>query len=125
MIGVMPQKCPACGEDMHVCLLRCPVCATEVQGDFIPGRFSRLSAEQLSFLETFIRCRGNLKDVGMIIGISYPTARNRLDAMIQALGFEEKSALTERRLEILTQVKEGKLTAEQALGLLQGGKSDE
>lgn len=125
MTGVMPKKCPACRQDMRVCLLRCPDCGTEVQGDFILGRFAQLSGEQLAFLETFIRCRGNLKDVGAAIGISYPTARNRLDNMIEALGFGDKSAKTARRLEILGQLKDGTITTEEALNLLQGGKEYE
>lgn len=121
----MPKKCPACSQDMRVSLLRCPVCRTEVQGDFPLDRFSQLSGEQLTFLETFIRLRGNLKDVGAAIGISYPTARNRLDNLIQALGFDERQDDSARRLEILRQLRDGLITAEQALNILQGGTSHE
>ena len=39
----------------------------------------------MQFCETFLRCRGNLKDVGALLGISYPTARNRLDELLDAL----------------------------------------
>ena len=81
-----------------------------------------LSGDQIAFLETFIRCRGSLKDVGVVVGISYPTARNRLDSLIRAFGFDDKNALSEGRLGILTQLKEGTLTVEQALNILQGGK---
>lgn len=125
MSTAIPQKCPACGQDMRVCLLRCPACSTEVQGDFRLGRFARLGPEQLHFLETFIRCRGSLKDVGAALGISYPTARNRLDSLIEALGFEDKSAEQERRLNILGRLKEGALSTEEALHLLQGGNTNE
>ena len=121
MMGAMPKKCPACSQDMYVCLLRCPSCHTEIQGEFSLGRFAQLSSEQLSFLETFIRFRGNLKDVGAEIGISYPTARNRLDNLIEALGFGDTNAETTRRLTILGQLKEGTITAEEALTQLQGG----
>ena len=82
-----------------------------------------LSGDQIAFLETFIRCRGSLKDVGVVVGISYPTARNRLDSLIRAFGFDDKNALSEGRLGILTQLKEGTLTVEQALNILQGGKN--
>ena len=43
MAGSIPTKCPACGQEMRVCLLRCPACNTEVAGDFPLGRFARLT----------------------------------------------------------------------------------
>lgn len=126
MTGEIPKKCPACGQELHVCVLRCPGCRTEVQGDFLLGRFAQLGGEQLLFLETFLRCRGSLKDVGAAVGISYPTARNRLDGLIEALGFgRQESQESARRLEILGRLKEGDITTEEALQLLQGGKYDE
>lgn len=121
----MPKKCPSCGEDMRVQLLRCPNCATEVQGDFVLSRLVQLSGEQLDFLQTFIRLRGNLKDVGAEIGISYPTARNRLDNLIAALGFNEQDEAQAQRLHILHQLKEGEISAEEALAQLQGGKNND
>lgn len=123
MEHTIPTKCPSCGEEMRVCLLKCPACATEVQGAFPLDRFSRLSPVQMDFLEIFIRCRGSLKDVGNKLGISYPTARNRLDSLIEALDFENKNDLSQYRLEILKKLKEGDVTAEEALNLLEGGKN--
>lgn len=125
MENTVPTKCPSCGLEMRVCLLKCPSCDTEVQGDFPLGRFLRLSGEQLDFLELFIMCRGSLKDVGGKLGISYPTARNRLDDLIAALDFENKNRLTQQRLSVLAKLKEGELTAEEALDLLQRGKHHE
>lgn len=124
MVNAIPKKCPACGQDMRVCLLRCPACSTEVQGDFPLGRFAQLDPEQLNFLETFVRCRGSLKDVGAAVGISYPTARNRLDSLIESLGFSDPNAESARRLTILGQLKDGAITTEEALTLLQGGKNN-
>jgi len=122
MTNPIPQKCPACGKDMRIRMLKCPSCTTEIQGEFVLNRFARLSDEQLLFLETFIRLRGSLKDVGAHFEISYPTVRDRLDSLIGALSFDESGSLTSRRLEILNQLKEGVLTTEEALERLQGGK---
>ena len=121
MTNSIPGKCPACGSDMRIRMLRCPACRTEVQGEFALNTLLRLSGEQMLFLETFIRFRGNLKDVGAQFGISYPTARSRLDNLIEALGFEETGSQTTRRLEILNRLKDGLVTTEEALALLQGG----
>lgn len=83
----IPGTCPACGNEMHALVLHCDHCGTEISGDFILGRFARLDQEQLSFLETFIACRGNLKDVGQQLNMSYPTTRARLDSLLIALGY--------------------------------------
>jgi hypothetical protein len=45
-----------------------------------------LSREQLSLLESFLRSRGNLKEMERELGISYPTVRGRVDALVRALG---------------------------------------
>ncbi|MDR0904956.1 MAG: DUF2089 domain-containing protein [Oscillospiraceae bacterium] len=124
-MAVMPTKCPACGGETRVRSLQCPECGTEVQGYFPLSRFAQLGGEQLNFLETFLRCRGSLKEVGAQLGISYPTARNRLDAMLAALGYAEARDARADRLEILTRLKSGEITANEALNLLQGGLDNE
>lgn len=117
----MPRICPSCGKEMRVRLMRCPSCNTEIQGDFEPGKFSWLSNEQLEFLDIFVRSRGNLKDVGSLLGISYPTARNRLDLLIAALESGDRMKASFKRMEILEMVRNGSITVEEALELL-GGK---
>ena len=51
------------------------------------GRFGRLTREQLTLLESFLRSRGNLRDMERELGISYPTVRGRVEALVRALGF--------------------------------------
>src|SRR5439155_799842 len=80
-------KCPICAAQLKVVRLDCDSCGTRLEGSFSLGRFHALSPDQLEFLETFIRARGNFKDIERELGISYPTVRSRLDAMIRALGF--------------------------------------
>ena len=121
--GVIPKKCPACGNSLHIRKLQCHSCGTEVQGLYHLDRFGKLSDEQLSFMEAFLKCRGNLKDLCSYVGISYPTARNRLDQLIDALDFEGKAEVSVKRLGILEQIREGKITPEEAAALL-AGKTD-
>lgn len=121
MNGSVPKACPACGERMHVRVLNCPNCHTEVQGDFSPDRFQNLGDEQLQFLETFLRCRGSLKDVGTQLNISYPTARNRLDSVLDALGLAGPDEAKISRLEVLQRLKNGEIGTQEALSLLQKG----
>ncbi len=124
MNGSIPKVCPACGKNMHVRLLSCPSCSTEIQGDFPLDRYQSLTEEQLQFLETFLRCRGNLKDVGTELGISYPTARNRLDTMLAALGFLAQNEEKVKRLAVLERLKNGEITTDEALTLLQKGENN-
>ena len=116
-----PQQCPVCESALRVSELSCPTCRTRLCGDFPPPPLARLSQEHQSFIETFVRCRGVIRDVERMLGISYPTVRARLDAAVHALEdtLAEDTVLdTPRRRAILRQVEDGSLTASEAARLL-------
>ena len=122
MANPVVAKCPICSEQLKVVRLECDSCGTRMEGSFSLGRFHALSLDQLEFLETFIRARGNFKDIERELGISYPTVRSRLDAMIRALGFPsqaEPDRESERRKEILRELAEGRIAADDAANLLE------
>ncbi len=79
--------CPVCAGELSVTRLRCGDCGTTIEGEFSVGRFGRLNREQLVLLESFLRSRGNLRDMERELGISYPTVRGRVEALVRALGF--------------------------------------
>ena len=79
--------CPVCAGELAVTRLRCRSCATTLEGDFNVGRFSRLERDQLALLESFLRSRGNLREMERELGISYPTVRSRVEALVRSLGF--------------------------------------
>lgn len=125
-----PAQCPVCGKTMTVTKLKCSHCGTELGGEFSPCRFCRLEERHLQFVETFLRCRGSIKEVERALGVSYPTVKNMLDAALCALGLDEKPELRalrekEERAEILQRLSEGEInvdTAIEALNQLKGGK---
>ena len=122
MANPVVARCPVCSEQLNVVRLECAACGTRLEGSFSLGRFHALSAEQLEFLEVFIRARGNFKDVERELGISYPTVRGRLDALIRALGFPsqaEPDKDVERRKEILRELAEGRIKPDDAASLLE------
>lgn len=84
-----PGTCPVCGERLRVVRLSCPRCGTEIAGDFEGCRFCGLEEKHLRFVETFLRCRGSIKEVERTLGLSYPTVKNMLDAALSALGFSD------------------------------------
>jgi hypothetical protein len=79
--------CPVCSGELAVTRLRCGSCGTTLEGEFSVGRFGRLTREQTQVLESFLRSRGNLRDMERELGISYPTVRARVEALVRALGF--------------------------------------
>lgn len=125
-----PAQCPVCGADMVVTKLRCSHCGTELSGEFAPCRFCRLEDRHLRFVETFLRCRGSIKEVERALGVSYPTVKNMLDAALTALGLDEKPEQRvlrekEERSEILQRLSDGEIdvdSAIEALNQLKGGK---
>jgi hypothetical protein len=81
------STCPVCSGELAVTRLHCRSCGTTLEGEFSVGRFGRLTREQLALLESFLRSRGNLRDMERELGISYPTVRGRVEALVRALGF--------------------------------------
>ena len=81
------STCPVCSNELSVTRLHCDSCGTTLEGEFSVGRFGRLTREQLALLESFLRSRGNLRDMERELGISYPTVRSRVEALVRALGF--------------------------------------
>ena len=108
--------CPSCDSAMVVRRLECPSCGVGVDGRFDAGPLARLSREHLSFVETFLRARGKIKDVEEELGISYPTVVGRLNDVLVALGFEagEDPRDAERRQLVLDDLSSGRLTAAEA-----------
>lgn len=113
-----PGKCPICGHVLSISRLTCSCCSTRLEGDFATCKFCQLPDEQREFIEVFIKCRGNIKDVEKELGISYPTVRNRLDGAIEALGYRvDKTEIIEEtipRQDILTALEKGEINAEEA-----------
>jgi hypothetical protein len=79
--------CPVCSNELAITRLHCGSCGTTLEGDFSVGRFGRLNRDQLALLESFLRSRGNLREMERELGISYPTVRARVEALVRALGF--------------------------------------
>ena len=92
MVHDVIATCPVCANELTITRLHCRSCGTALEGEFGVGRFGRLDREQMGLLESFLRSRGNLKEMERELGISYPTVRGRVDALVRALGFGEETA---------------------------------
>lgn len=78
----LPTTCPSCSQIVKVTRLLCDNCGTAVEGGFSLSVLMRLDTEEQEFVLMFLKSSGSLKDMARIYGISYPTIRNRLDAVI-------------------------------------------
>lgn len=119
----MLTTCPVCDERLSITRFHCRNCDTTIDGHFDIGRFGRLSAEQMNFLEVFVHCEGKLSRMEPELDMSYPTLRARLTEIIRSLGFpvgpETKLINDEERHKILDDLASGKLTSEEAMQLLE------
>ncbi|GAF82329.1 unnamed protein product [marine sediment metagenome] len=79
----MPCTCPGCGRDLKAVRLACDNCGTAVEGEFTLPVLARLDAQDQRFLISFLKSSGSLKALARQYGVSYPTLRNRLDALIE------------------------------------------
>ena len=115
-------NCPACSRKMEVVEYRCPDCDVSVRGRFAAGGLGGLNVGQIDFVKTFLCCRGNIKEVERELGISYPTVRNRLGAVVVALGLtpSQDQHAAEERAEVLDRLEKGEIEAEEAAKLLSG-----
>jgi hypothetical protein len=116
------ERCPSCGGTLEIARLNCTSCETAVLGRYQPCPFCRLSPESARFLLTFVRCRGNVKEMERELGISYWTVRRRLDGLIEELGVTatplEQEDVAALQLDILEQVNRGELSAAEAAKVL-------
>ncbi|MCB6993964.1 DUF2089 domain-containing protein [bacterium 210820-DFI.6.37] len=113
------SRCPVCSGELTVTRLKCDSCETVIENRFRLSKFDYLSDEELHFTETFIKCRGNIKEVEKELKISYPTVRSKLNGVIKKLGYEARpDEETAKREEILKALEQGDITAEEAIAQL-------
>ena len=111
-------KCPACGNETEVTRITCNSCETVIEGHFTLCKFCRLTNDQKTFLDAFIKCRGNIKEVEKEIGVSYPTVKNKLEDVAAALGHkgEPEPIVLGKKKEILDKLNAGEISVEEAIG---------
>lgn len=126
-----PANCPVCSERLQVSQLGCPSCGTGLTGAFESCEFCSLDTSQRDVLRVFLASRGNVRELERHLGVSYPTARSRVDDLLRALGLAatepenpaqpEPSGLgADQRLATLRAVAAGQLGVDEARAQLGG-----
>ena len=85
------SKCPGCKGALIISTLQCSCCGMELKYNFELSPFDQLNSEQNAMLLSFLKHRGNLKEVQSELNISYPTAKKKLDELLTALNLSDAS----------------------------------
>jgi len=98
---------------MTVSRMACPNCRVSMEGEFEVPTLAQLKPEDQAFVIAFLRHHGSIKKMEELFDISYPTVKNRLNAIAAALdkSFEAPSP----NVYVLEQLARGEITVEEAL----------
>lgn len=93
-----------------------------IEGSFELPPLAQLSMEDQVFVATFVKTHGSIKEMERLFGVSYPTIKNRLNRISEALGYGVVTEPTEtgrpENLKILDRLERGEITAQEAVEAL-------
>jgi hypothetical protein len=112
-MDISKARCANCDRPMTVSHMVCPTCNLRLESDFEIPALARLSVEDQVFVAAFVRHHGSIKRMERLFDISYPTVKNRLNAIARELdrSFEVPSSNSE----VLDRLGRGVITVDQAL----------
>ncbi len=94
---ILPTTCPACKNRLKVKSLICEQCETEIQGQYELPPLASLCSDDQAFILDFMKASGSLKEMAKLLGLSYPTIRNRLDEIIERVKLAENPEKNNRK----------------------------
>jgi hypothetical protein len=98
---------------MAVSRMVCTRCEVRLEGDFEVPALARLSVEDQAFVVAFVRHHGSIKKMEGLFGVSYPTVKNRLNAIAREL--DETFNVPSPNELVLEQLARGEITVDEAL----------
>ena len=102
---------------MEVTRFSCDRCDVTVEGRFDIPALARLSLDDQVFVVAFVRHHGSIKQMERVFGISYPTVKNRLNAIVAEL--DKSFAAPSPNLLVLERLERGEIGIDDALALLE------
>lgn len=112
-MDISQARCPDCGRPMQIQRTWCPSCEVHVEGDIEVSPLGRLSLEDQLFVTAFLRHHGSIKKMESLFDISYPTVKNRLNAVVGHL--DSHFAGASPNALILEQLSRGEITVDEAI----------
>lgn len=117
-MDISKVHCLECDRAMKLTVATCPACDVKLEGDFEVSALGRLPVEDQVFVVAFLRHHGSIRQMERILGISYPTVKNRLRAIVDRL--DETFAVPSPNSVVLEQLSRGEITVDEALERLEG-----
>ena len=105
--------CGECGSELRVSARTCSACGLQMRAELPYPRLARLTAAERRLVEDFLLTAGNLSQLARDYGLSRPTMRQRLDAVIGTVR-ALRAGDAERSGEILARIEKGDLSPEAA-----------
>lgn len=112
-MDISKARCPQCDQPLRIQRTLCPACGVSVEGEFELSPLAQLTAEDQAMVMAFVRHHGSIKKMESLFGVSYPTVKNRLNAISAQLDktFEGPTP----NLYVLEQLSRGEITVDEAL----------
>lgn len=85
-----------------------------IEGSFDLPPLAQLTLEDQTFITAFVRSHGSIKEMEQQFGISYPTVKNRLNAISRLLEFVEINPPASRN-EVLEDLDRGRISVDEAV----------
>ena len=106
-------KCPQCRKPMTPTTLECSRCGLSLSGGFTISPLASLSPEDQALVIVFVKSFGSIKQMQQILGVSYPTARTRIERVVERLNamMEEPPGAAET----LARLDSGEISFEEAI----------
>lgn len=123
-MDISKAVCPECKRQMELRRAVCPDCSVALEGTFEVSALGRLGLADQAFVIAFVRHHGSIKKMESLFEISYPTVKNRLNAIAARLD-ESFSAPTAdaadaspANLFVLERLARGEIDVDEALDML-------
>ena len=101
--------------------VRLPEKQIAIEGEFTLPELARINLEDQIFIVAFLRSHGSIKEMELTFGVSYPTIKARLNRISGQLQFVETDP-SPSGAEVLERLKNGEVTAEEAIRALEAMK---
>ena len=112
-MDISKVHCPECDKAMKLTAATCTSCGLKLEGDFEVSALGRLPEEDQVFVVAFLRHHGSIRQMERILGISYPTVKNRLRAIVKRL--DKTFAAPSPNSLVLEQLSRGEITVYEAI----------
>lgn len=114
-MNIGKAKCPNCEKALGVSRMACTACNVAIEGEFELSPLAQLSMEDQAFVMAFLRHHGSIKKMEEVFDISYPTVKNRLNAIAALLDRSMEVPAASPNMYVLEQLSRGEISVKEAL----------